>query len=71
MASVRGVSTFLPGPSTVPTVHTLGAARELVAAAAGIVIEHDAAASCACATTSAEELVTMAHTEHEIDGHLD
>lgn len=53
-------------------VHTLDAERELVAAAAGTVIEHDGTERFGFVATSAEELLAMIdHTEQEIDGYLD
>jgi hypothetical protein len=53
-------------------VHTLDAERELVAAAAGIVIEHDGTENFGFVAASAEELLVMIdHTEQEIDTYLD
>jgi uncharacterized damage-inducible protein DinB len=53
-------------------VHTLDAERELVAAAAGTVIEHDGTERFGFAATSAEELLAMIdRTEQEINGYLD
>jgi hypothetical protein len=52
--------------------HTLDAERELVAGAAGIIIEHDGTASFDFAATSAEELARLIdRTEHDIDGYLE
>jgi uncharacterized damage-inducible protein DinB len=52
--------------------HTLDAERELVAGAAGIIIEHDGTAFFEFVATSAEELLTIIdRTEHDINGYLD
>jgi hypothetical protein len=52
--------------------HTLGAESELVAAAAGIIIEHDGTSFFQFEATSAEELVTLIdRMEQEINGYLE
>jgi len=52
--------------------HTLGAESELVAAAAGIIIEHYGTSYFQFEATSAEELVRLIdRMEQEIDGYLD
>jgi uncharacterized damage-inducible protein DinB len=53
-------------------VHTLDAERELVAAAAGIVVEHDGTEGFGfVAASTAELLVMIDRAAQEIDGYLD
>jgi hypothetical protein len=63
-----------PGANSIAAIvfHALDAERELVAAAAGVIVAHDGTESFGFAATSAEELLAMIdRAEHEIDGHLD
>lgn len=66
--------TPMPVANSIATivVHTLDAERELVAAAAGIVIEHDGTEDFRYVAASTEELVAIIdRTEQEIDDYLD
>lgn len=66
--------TPLPEANSIASLvfHTLGAESELIAAAAGMLIEHDGTESFGFVATSAEELLAMIdRTEHDINGYLD